>query len=81
MSSSTPDLIDVIARHDESGTIYPLHFIWSGTSYRVSDVGRRWQDDAGEHILVMLDSGQVCELLHDGTGRWSILRRPGLSFA
>ena len=77
--SSTPDPIDVIARHDESGVIYPLHFIWSGTSYKVSDVGRRWQDDTCEHILVMLGSGHVCELLHDRQGRWSILRRPGLS--
>lgn len=78
---STPDPIDVIARHDKSGKIYPLQFAWNGTTHKVSDVGRRWPGDGDEHILVMLDSGQVCELLHDREGRWFILARPGMSMA
>ena len=79
--STAPDPIDVIARHDQAGKIYPLHFIWRGSAYKVRDVGRRWQDDAGEHILVMVEGEQVCELLHDSEGRWFTLPRPGTTFA
>jgi hypothetical protein len=76
-----PEPVDVIAHHDQSGKIYPLTFIRSGSAYKVRDVGRRWNDDAGEHILVMIDKDEVCELLHDADGRWFLLPRPGAAFA
>lgn len=71
--------IDVIARHGRDGAVDPLQFSWNERTYRVLDVGRRWQDYAGEHILVMVVGGEIHELLHDADGRWSIQYRPGAS--
>jgi hypothetical protein len=78
---STPDPIEVIVRHDKSGKAYPLQLVSRGATHPVTDIGRRWQDDDGEHILVMLNSNQVCELLQDRQGCWFILPRPGFSLA
>ncbi len=65
--------IEVTARFDEQGTITPLHFTWKGGIYRVESTGRRWQDEAGDHILVMVSSGQIYELtFRSGDGRWYI---------
>jgi len=65
--------IEVTARFDESGTITPLHFTWNGGIYRVESSGRRWLDEAGQHILVMVSSGQIYELtFRSGEGRWYI---------
>ena len=54
--------IEVTARFDEYGTITPLHFTWKGNIYQVESIGRRWLDDTGQHILVMVSSGRIYEL-------------------
>ena len=65
--------IEVTARFDEHGTITPLQFAWKGGNYRVESTGRRWQDEAGQHILVMLSNGHIYELIFNpGDGRWYI---------
>ena len=65
--------IEVTARFDEQGTSTPLRFTWKGGSYRVESTGRRWQDDIGQHMLVMVASGQIYELTFKNTeGRWYI---------
>ena len=65
--------IVVTARFDEQGTITPLHFTWKGGRYRVESTGRCWLDDHGQHILVMVASGQIYELTYKiGEGRWYI---------
>ncbi len=55
--------IEVTARFDEKGTITPLHFTWKGGIHRVESIGRRWLDDAGHHMLVMVSSGHIYELI------------------
>ena len=65
--------IDVTARFDKQGSIIPLHFTWKGGIYQVESTGRRWQDEAGQHILVMVSSGRIYELnFKSGEGRWYI---------
>jgi len=65
--------IEITARFDEQGIVTPLHFTWKGGIYRVESAGRRWQDDIGQHILVMVSSGLIYELIFkSGVGRWYI---------
>ena len=67
--------IVVTARFDENGTVTPLHFTWKGSAWRVESTGRRWADEAGTHILVMVSDGRIYELIfRSGDGRWSIRR-------
>jgi len=68
-----PDTIEVRARWDEQGRAWPLEFTWQGKRWQVSDTGRRWQDDRGEHILGMVPGGQVFEFVYRAsTGQWSL---------
>ena len=65
--------IEVTANFTEQGVISALHFTWKGSRYRVESTGRRWQDDSGQHMLVMVASGQIYELTFKGlVGRWFI---------
>lgn len=65
--------IEVTARFDEQGIITPLHFTWKGGRYRVESTGRRWLDEEGQHMLVMVSSGLIYELtFRSGEGRWYI---------
>jgi hypothetical protein len=67
------DPIEVTARFDEHGMITPLHFTWKGSAHRVESTGRRWADETGQHILVMLANGRIYELtFKSGEGRWFI---------
>ena len=65
--------IEVTAKFDENGTITPLHFAWKGSQYHVESTGRRWADESGQHILVMVSSGRIFELtFQGGENRWYI---------
>jgi hypothetical protein len=55
--------VEVIARFDAQGRLTPLSFTWQGRSFPVDSTGRRWQDERGEHILVMVPIELVCELV------------------
>jgi hypothetical protein len=70
--------IEVIARFNEQGQIEPLSFMRAGRSYHVDSVGRRWENDAGQHFLVMVPLERVFELVFMTTvGRW-YLKRVGM---
>jgi hypothetical protein len=65
--------IEVTAHFNVQGTVTPLHFTWKGGRYRVESTGRRWLDDNGQHMLVMVASGQIYELtFKGGEGCWYI---------
>ncbi len=67
------ETIEVTARFDEHGTITPIHFNWKGGVYRVESTGRRWLDEAGQHILVMVTNGHIYELTFNSEdGHWYI---------
>lgn len=63
--------IEVTARFDAQGKTTPLSFVWQGKTYTVESSGRRWEDERGQHILIMIPDGQVFELLFAAAeGRW-----------
>jgi len=65
--------VEVIARFDAHGRLTPLSFTWQGQSFPVDSTGRRWQDEGGEHILVMIPIERVCELVFiPAEGRWYV---------
>lgn len=67
--------VTVTARFDLQGKIIPLKLTWQGREYAVDSTGRRWQDDAGMHMLVMVVPEQVFELLFvPFEGRWYLKR-------
>ncbi len=67
------EAVEVVARHDADGRLTPLSFTWQGQSFPVASSGRRWQDERGEHILVMIPFERVCELMFVPTeGRWYV---------
>jgi hypothetical protein len=71
------ELIQVTARFDLDGKITPIEFTWNGRQYTLDSIGRRWQDEKGVHILVMIPGGRVFELLFvPAEGCW-YLARPG----
>jgi hypothetical protein len=76
------DPIEVTVRFTEQGLITPLHFSWKGSVHRVESTGRRWADEKGQHILIMVTTGKIYELtFKSGDGRWFIRHgEPGDTF-
>ena len=56
--------IEVTARFDAEGQLIPLQVVQQGRAFRVESVGRRWQDETGRHILVMLPGARTVELIY-----------------
>ena len=69
--------IEVTARFDLEGKITPLSFTWLGRVYPVASVGRRWEDQASLHILVMAPLERVHELVFLPSEKRWFLRRLG----
>lgn len=73
--------IEVTALFDSHGEITPLSFKWQGRNYPIESAGRRWHDDEGHHILVMVAGEQIYELVFIPAvrrwymGRFSLDRR------
>lgn len=57
--------VEVKARFDDLGEAQPLQIVMDGNTYLIKALGRRWADAAGRHILVMIRSGTVIELVFD----------------
>jgi hypothetical protein len=69
------ELIQVTAHFDLDGNITPINFTWQGCQYNLDSIGRRWQDEKGTHILVMIPGGRVFELLFvPAEGSWYLGR-------
>jgi hypothetical protein len=58
------EIIEVISKLDPQGKLLPIRFTWKGVSYPVDSIGRQWEDDRGQHILVMIPGGRTFELLY-----------------
>lgn len=56
--------VEVTARFDDRGQLMPLQVVEAGRAWRVESIGRRWEDDAGRHILVMLPGARTVELIY-----------------
>jgi hypothetical protein len=69
------EAIQITVRVDEFGKATPLAFTWQERNYIVESTGRRWEDEEGQHILVMIPGGRVFEMLYAaGEGRWYLQR-------
>lgn len=67
------EAIEITAHFDQDGKITPMHFTWKGSVQRVESTGRRWRDETGQHMLVMVANGRIHELVYkEGEGRWYI---------
>lgn len=60
---ATMETIDVLVHFDSDGRATPVRFNWRGAEYLVDSTGRRWEDQDGQHILVMIPGGRAFELL------------------
>jgi hypothetical protein len=71
------EVIEVEARFEPSGEIWPLAFIWQGRRYPVIDRGRTWEQEDEFHALVLSEQDQVFELAYlRRTGAWRLRRTP-----
>lgn len=69
--------VTVTARFETDGRITPLSFVYQGETYPIDSLGRRWKDEAGQHILVMVPGERIFDLVYvPGEARW-YLRNPG----
>jgi hypothetical protein len=63
--------VEVTVRYDVKGKAYPEQFVWKRQPYQVTSTGRRWQDEAGWHVLVMTAQARTYELVFDPPAlRW-----------
>ena len=71
------EAIDVEVHLMADGAIRPLAFSWRGRRYRVTSIGRQWEQDGERHFLVMTLDEQVYELAYlQKEGGWRLRRRP-----
>ena len=55
--------IGVTAQFDIEGDVFPISFTLKGVQYSIDAIGRKWQDEKGNHFLVMVPSERLYELL------------------
>ncbi len=71
------EAIEVTARFDQNGAVYPIEMRWQGRKYLVEAAGRRWQAQDGLHILVLTPSGRAFEICFIASeGRWYLAQTP-----
>ena len=71
------EVIAVEVRLKADGAMRPLAFSWRGKRYRVTSIGRQWEQDGERHFLVMTPDEQVYELAYlQKEGDWRLRRRP-----
>ena len=68
------EIIDVTTQFDSQGRLTPVGFTWKGVTFPVDSTGRRWEDEHGQHILVMIPGGRTFELLYaDRERAWYLI--------
>lgn len=66
--------VTVTAVFEPDGDARPVEFTLNNRVYKVSAVGRRWRDAAGQHFLVMDQAERLHELVFmAGKGQWRLL--------
>ncbi len=60
----------VEARFTAEGHARPSKIIWEEQELLVTEQGRRWYNEDGQHLLVKVADGRTFELLYNGT-YWS----------
>ena len=68
--------VEVLAWFDLEGRAQPLKFIWDGVTYPVASSGRQWEDETGQHTLVMDHRDRVYELVFSSAEKRWYLKPP-----
>jgi len=70
------EVIEVILRMDAENKVAPASFRWQGKTLRVESVSKRWDEEDGEHFLLMTQPGdQVFEVLNRvSEGHWVMVK-------
>ena len=55
--------IEVVTLSGQQSEFTPVSFTWQGQTYIIEDIGRRWTDILGEHILVLTHQKHTYELI------------------
>lgn len=66
--------VEVRTKQNADGEEYPVSCTLDGQTYQLFGVGRRWQAEDGEHLLVMFPRDRVVELLHCDDGTWQFVK-------
>ena len=69
--------IEVTSHTNTMGKVVPVRFTWDGQETPILGIGRRWQSEDGEHILVMIPGERVVELLYSKDQTWRLKPLPG----
>lgn len=56
----------VEATFTQDGQARPTNLVWEGETYLITDMGRHWTSDDGQHMLVKVADGRTFELLYNG---------------
>jgi hypothetical protein len=71
MTAPTPTTVEV--RRTATDDVLPIRFTWEGEILDITDYGRRWSDEEGDHWLVMADRPERAFTLHRSTAnRWTV---------
>lgn len=65
------ETVEVEATYSPDGWPRPSAVLWRGDLLRVSDVGRRWKEMDGIHLLARLADDRVLELHTNGAHWWA----------
>jgi hypothetical protein len=68
--------VEVTARTNSLGNVLPICFTWKDREHQILGIGRRWQDEDGEHFLIMIPGDRVVELIYSFDQTWSIKSFP-----
>ena len=63
-------LVEVTAHTNITGKVLPVYFIWEGRKTPILGIGRRWNNQDGEHILAMVPDDRLIELIHAPDHSW-----------
>ena len=58
--------VEVEAAFTQRGNPQPKSLIWDGQKLAVTDMGRRWSEDDGFHMLVRVMDNRIFELAYNG---------------
>jgi hypothetical protein len=58
---------EVEATYTSDGWPIPSSVRWNGVTLPIVDIGRRWHEEDGIHVLVMVADGRVFELHTNGS--------------
>ncbi|HIC89396.1 MAG TPA: hypothetical protein EYP04_08340 [Anaerolineae bacterium] len=69
------EAVQVEARLDPEGQVWPRWFVWRGERYLVADIGRQWFEEGKRWVLVRTPAEDTFELTWNPVdGEWRLQR-------